>query len=90
MKSYEDKKDYLDIVYDENIRPFISYPNKFLKNLYDKFNLKTNDKILDIDCGRGECLIGFHKCRMNVYGIDQSNISIKYYPEINFKFKIEN
>jgi ubiquinone/menaquinone biosynthesis C-methylase UbiE len=80
------KKDYLEIVYDENIRPFTSYPNKLTKHLYKKFNLKTNEKILDIGCGRGECLTGFHKCGMNVYGIDQSDVSKKNYPEINFKF----
>lgn len=80
------KKDYLDIVYDENIRPFTSYPNKLTKHLYEKFNLKTNEKILDIGCGRGECLTGFYKCGMNVYGIDQSDVSKKNYPEINFKF----
>jgi SAM-dependent methyltransferase len=82
----KEKKDYLKIVYNEKDRPFTVYPNKLAKYIFDNFNLRAKQNILDVGCGRGEFLNGFMLCGMKPYGIDQSNIAKKKYKNIDFKF----
>jgi SAM-dependent methyltransferase len=80
-----EKKNYLDIVYNEKDRPFTDYPDKLAKYIYDKFSLKNYNNILDVGCGRGEFINGFSKCGLEVFGIDQSDTAKKNYNNINFK-----
>lgn len=82
----KEKKDYLKIVYNEKDRPFTEYPNKLAKYIFDNFNLKVKQNILDVGCGRGEFINGFMQCGMIPYGIDQTNAAKKKYKKINFKF----
>ena len=47
------KNDYLEVVYNTEDRPLTEYPNKLTKHLFEIFNLKKDQKIIDIGCGRG-------------------------------------
>jgi len=69
---------YIDIVYSANKKPFSSYPEKLIKYLAKRYNLKKNSKILELGCGRGEFLDEFTKLGMNGYGIDLSNYADKF------------
>ncbi len=69
---------YIDVVYSVNKKPFSSYPEKLIKYLTNKYNLKKESKILEIGCGRGEFLNEFTKLGMNGFGIDLSNYADKF------------
>lgn len=66
-------KNYIDVVYNDSIRPFTDYPRKLSKFLYKKYNLKKGDKLLEVGCGRGEFLKGFIELGIDGYGVDQND-----------------
>ena len=71
-------KNYIDVVYESNKKPFTSYPEKLIKLLTKRYNLKKESKILEMGCGRGEFLNEFTKFGMNGYGIDLSDFAKDY------------
>jgi len=78
------KKDYVGIAYDKVDKPFTSFPQKLADHLSNKYNIKQNDKFLEIGCGRGEYIDGFSKRGINCYGVDISDYTKKQYPDIKF------
>lgn len=72
------EKNYIDVVYESSKKPFTTYPEKLIKFLVKKYNLKKNSKILEMGCGRGEFLNEFTKLGMNGFGIDLSNFAKNY------------
>lgn len=68
-------RDYVDVVYNEQDRPFTTYPQKLTRYLFDRFELKVGDKLLDVGCGRGEFLRGFMDCGVVGHGVDQSKVA---------------
>jgi len=62
--------DYLKVVYSEKERPYTSYPEKLCRHLFERFNLKKGQKLLDLGCGRGEFLRGFARLGMETEGLD--------------------
>ena len=49
-------RDFLDVKIDKSLLPFIAYPNKLARYLFDRYKLKQGDKFLDIGYGHGEFL----------------------------------
>ena len=78
------KNKYLETVYSEDNAPFSNYPSKLINFLTTKAQLKENQKILEMGCGRGDFINEFKKKGLEVYGIDLSDYSKKYFPELNF------
>jgi len=64
--------DYLNIIYNENTRPFTKYPKKLISFLYNKFQMQKHMKLLEPGCGRGEHLRLFRDLGLDVYGMDIS------------------
>jgi len=79
------KRDYVDVVYNEKDRPLTNYPDALAKYLFDRYELKSGDDLLDIGCGRGEFLAGFIKCGVSGYAVDQSEAARKYCPEAELR-----
>jgi ubiquinone/menaquinone biosynthesis C-methylase UbiE len=52
--------------------------------LFKKANLKENQKILELGCGRGDFINEFKKKGLQTYGIDISDYSTKFFPKLNF------
>ena len=71
-------KNYIDVVYESNKKPFTGYPEKLIKLLVKKYSLKKESKILEMGCGRGEFLNEFTKLGMKGFGIDLSNFAKNY------------
>ena len=74
-------KDYVSVIYNQNDRPFTTYPDKLTNYLFNRFKFEKGKKILDIGCGRGDFLNGFIKCGLDGYGIDQSDAAKKFCPK---------
>jgi len=78
-------KDYLDICYSEENRPYTSYPKKLAKHLYEKFKMDNYSNLLEIGCGRGELLGEFNALGLEVLGTDLSSESQKFNKTIEIK-----
>jgi SAM-dependent methyltransferase len=76
-------RDYVDVIYNEKDRPLTNYPNKLAKYLFDRYEMQSGQKFLDVGCGRGEFLSGFISCGIKGYGVDRSNSAEHYCPEAN-------
>ena len=74
----------VNIVYDEKIRPFTSYPSRLVKYLIKRFSLRKNFKILELGCGRGEFLNEFNLNGLETFGIDSSDYVRTKFPHLNF------
>lgn len=79
------KRDYVAVVYNEQDRPLTTYPDQLASYLFERYDLKTDSKLLDIGCGRGEFLRGFMSCGVNGYGVDRSRVAEKYCPEAELR-----
>ena len=64
--------DYLDVVYDSKSHPKTQYPEQLASFLFDRFDMRPGQKLLEPGCGRGEFLNGFRKKGMKCYGLDMS------------------
>lgn len=77
--------DYLKVVYSEENTPYTDYPSKLAKYLFDAFDLKEKNTMLEIGCGRGEMLRNFKNLGLHVEGIDLSPEAPNYHEDIEIK-----
>ena len=61
---------YLDIIYDQKLRPITSYPDTFATYFFKRFAMQKADRFLDLGCGRGEFTRSFEKLGLVVEGAD--------------------
>ena len=61
---------YIDIVYNEELRPKTDYPSKLCCYLIDRFSIKKGSTLLDAGCGRGDFLKAFSDSSLDVFGLD--------------------
>ena len=80
--------DYLDVTYNENDKPRTDFPFNLAKHIVEKFNLKKNDKILDVGCGRCEVLTAFGQLGLDISGIDGSERIRSFAPKNISKLEI--
>ena len=64
--------DYLNIIYNQKLRPKTSYPEKLVKYLFNSFKMEKGQIFLEPGCGRGEFLNEFNKLGLKCHGIDLS------------------
>ena len=81
----ENKKDYVDVIYNEKDRPFTEYPDQLANYLKNRYEMQQGQKILDLGCGRGEFLRGFIRSGLQGYGVDQSTRARDICPEAVIK-----
>ncbi len=75
---------YLETIYNQENKPFSVYPKKLIKYLIKRANLKKNQKILELGCGRGDFISEFRNNGLDAYGCDISNFSQNFFPELKF------
>jgi len=80
------KRDYVDVIYDESLRPLTSYPKKLARYLFSRYNLQIGSRFLEVGCGRGEFLQGFIDCGLTGYGVDRSRSAEKYCSNAELSF----
>tara|TARA_B100000989_G_C19530264_1_gene469255 strand:- start:20 stop:703 length:684 start_codon:yes stop_codon:yes gene_type:complete len=76
---------YLETIYNLKSTPFSNYPKKLIKYLFNRYQMKKDQKILEIGCGRGEFLNEFINLGLDGYGVDLSDFSEKFFQNLNFK-----
>ena len=80
------KKDYVEVIYDENKRPQTIYPGLLARYLFRRFGMKSGDRFLEIGCGRGEFLRGFIECGVDGFGVDRSRVAERYCSDAHLSF----
>ena len=88
MSKKNDDIDYLDVTYAENDKPRTDFPFKLAKHIVNKFNLKENNKILDVGCGRCEVLTAFGQLGLDISGVDASERIQNFAPKEISKLEI--
>lgn len=66
-------KNYMEVAYKENEKPFGEYPVQLAAYLIKRYHLRKNMTILDNGCGRGEFLHAFSCLGMKASGVDISD-----------------
>lgn len=79
------KRDYVEVVYNEQDKPLTNYPASLARYLFERYKIKQGQKFLDIGCGRGEFLRGFIDCGVLGHGVDRSPAAEKYCPEADLR-----
>ena len=74
------KTNYLSVVYNEDSRPYTTYPQQLCRYLFNSFNFKPGMKMLEPGCGRCEFLNGFKDLGLDVYGVDIVPEAASYAP----------
>ena len=69
--------DYVEVLYDEKLKPFTDYPKRLSNYIFNTNNMKARDKIIELGCGRGEFLKGFSTLGLDCYGLDKSDYAKK-------------
>ncbi len=75
---------YLDVVYNEEVKPTGKYPDILAKWLLEA-HLKKTGRLLDIGSGRGEHLKAFSKLGFEVAGLDISERAAEMCPEYDVR-----
>jgi len=75
--------DYLDVVYDENLKPYTSYPAKLEAYLFRFAKMQKGMNLLEPGVGRGEHLRVFKNLGLGVHGLDISPKSAEMSPDLN-------
>ena len=79
------QKNYLETIYSVKNKPLTNYPQKFINYLVKRFEIKKNQKVLEIGCGRGEFLNEFTNKGLDGYGVDLLYYCKNFFPNLNFK-----
>ena len=69
---------YLNVVYDEKVKPLTEYPRQLCSHLVSRFEIVPGAKLLDVGCGRGDFLNGFESCGLDAYGADHDPSGAKF------------
>jgi len=64
-------KGYVEMFYNEDIRPLTSYPARLTAYLFARFAMCRGTKLLDVGCGRGEFAKGFLDLGLDVSALDR-------------------
>ncbi len=82
---------YIDVIYDEKVRPHTEYPLQLCKCLFYRFKMNRGDKLLDVGCGRGDFLKGFKDLELDVCGLDNEKSHSQILKDIEVRYaNIEN
>lgn len=79
------RRDYVDVVYNEQDRPFTTYPEQLARYLVQRYGIRPGQSFLDIGCGRGEFLRGFMRCGVQGFGVDRSKAAARICPEAELR-----
>jgi cyclopropane fatty-acyl-phospholipid synthase-like methyltransferase len=78
------QKNYLETIYSVKNKPISTYPKIFIKYLVKRFEIKENQKLLELGCGRGEFLNEFVNNGIEGYGVDLLDYCKEFFPNLKF------
>ncbi len=82
-ENHAPKTDYLNTIYSSKRSPKTTYPHQLTRYLFETFQMKKGQTLLEVGCGRGDFLDGFSKLGLNCMGVDlQPEVAPKHYPHL--------
>ena len=78
--------EYLITVYDEESHPYTKYPSQLCKYLFDRFDMKKGQRLIDIGCGRGDFAYNFKKLGLTVSGVDIESSASDFLKDIDIGY----
>ena len=75
--------DYLSVVYNKEVKPYTSYPQKFISHLFSLYEMKEGRRLLEPGVGRGEFLRLFKELGLEVSGLDISEKARELSPDMD-------
>ena len=79
------RNDYISVTYNKQTHPYTEYPDLLAKYLVSRYELRSNQRLLEVGCGRGEFLRGFIRQGLEGYGTDQSDVARNLCPDAKIK-----
>lgn len=76
---------YINVVYNEKVRPKTNYPNQLIEYLVKRFKIKSGSHILDAGCGKKDFLNAFENQNFLCFGVDLYNNGDNLIYECNFE-----
>lgn len=77
---------YIRTIYDDESHPYTIYPSQLCKHLFDRFNMKKGQRLVEIGCGRGDFLYSFKELGLIVNGVDREQCSSNFIKDIDVKY----
>jgi SAM-dependent methyltransferase len=68
---------YLDVMYDKKLKPETIYPHKLCSYLFNRFVMQKGMTIVDVGCGRGDCLKAFQALGLTSIGLDRERLDLQ-------------
>ena len=62
---------YLETIYFRDESDRNQYPQALCNHLVVKYKINQGTKLLDVGCGKGNHVVGFNRCGIDVIGLDQ-------------------
>jgi SAM-dependent methyltransferase len=76
---------YLETTYDVKRRPASDYPSLFAQHLFDRFNMRAGQTLLDVGCGRGDFTNAFRALGLHVSAVDHEIATSDFLKGIDVK-----
>ena len=81
-------KDYLAVEYNELSHPRTTYPGKLAAYIFQEFDFRAGQKLLEIGSGRCEILNEFRKLGLDTYAVDSAESAKQYAATAGAKFEL--
>ena len=79
------RRSYVALIYDSRVRQVTRYPDHLVAYLIHRYGITTQQRVLDLGCGRGDFLAAFRRLGIQVSGVDCDVLPSRYHPDVDVR-----